>query len=293
VKSNTEGAAAQIDTPAEPPESSAPTSISATRDQQTPPRTLTEVLQRLEDNLLRYHSTIPSFFCDEDAISSLLSAYTHKSGGTITDSLFRLKRTPNPDQTTTLTESRDIKTVNGHPANGEDITGPSIVHGAFSGGLSIVSISQQSCMRYKLRPLKSGQPYIVEFVSIPAAERPQNCLLQEDGSGRVFIDPTTFEITRIELTAPHHTIVPAGKTANGYNIPAIIGTWDLSIDYAPVQLDRKTFWMPTTINSTGTAGYIADKTVWSFKANYRNYHKLEVTSRILPPVEYKQPENSK
>jgi hypothetical protein len=279
--------------PVEPQEavaSSAPT-------KQTPPRTLDEVLQRLEDNLLRYHSAIPSFFCDEHTVSSLRTANRNEADTTTLDSLFRLKRIPNPDQTTTLTESRDVKTVNGHPANGEEINDPSTVHGAFSGGLSIVSISQKACMDYKLRPTKSGQPYVVEFASIPADKRPKNCLLREDGSGQVFIDPATLEIKRVELTVPRHTIVPAHKTPSGheidYEVPAVIGMWRLSIDYTSVQLEGKDFWLPATIDSTETARYLGDRTVWSFKGTYRNYHKLEVTSRILPPIKYNVPENPK
>jgi len=31
-----------------------------------------------------------------------------------------------------------------------------------------------------------------------------------------------------------------------------------------------------------TSGYVDDRTVWSFHAHYTNYHKFEVTSRIVP-----------
>jgi hypothetical protein len=48
------------------------------------------------------------------------------------------------------------------------------------------------------------------------------------------------------------------------------------------------FWLPTTIDSVITAansstiGRPYNSSTWSFNARYRNYHKLEVTSRILP-----------
>ena len=121
------------------------------------------------------------------------------------------------------------------------------------------------------------------FASLPFSERPTNCLLQEDGSGRVFVDPATMQIKRMELTAPHHTVFPGGKTANGFNIPPIIGVWDISVDYSPVLLGGQSFWLPATITSRATSSSgVPSKTVWSFLATYRNYHKLEVTSRILP-----------
>ena len=136
-------------------------------------------------------------------------------------------------------------------------------------------------MLYTLRPTRPGslhEPYVVEFASERVGERPSNCVLREDGSGRVFIDPTTLQITRMELHVPHHVIIPARKLANGHVVTPTVGVWDLSIDYEPVSLDEKIFWMPATIASTSTA----DTTVWLFNATYSNYHKLQVTSRILP-----------
>jgi hypothetical protein len=48
-------------------------------------------------------------------------------------------------------------------------------------------------------------------------------------------------------------------------------------------LGGETFWMPSTIavrnvSGAGTFHMMA----WSYRAMYRNYHKLEVTARILP-----------
>jgi len=124
---------------------------------------------------------------------------------------------------------------------------------------------------------------VVEFSSLPASERPANCLLQENGSGRVFIDPGTMEIKRMELASPYHIVFAGGKTANGFNIPPVVGTWDLSVDYSPVLLGGQSFWLPATITSgTTSISGVPSRTVWSFLATYRNYHKLEVTSRVLP-----------
>jgi hypothetical protein len=42
--------------------------------------------------------------------------------------------------------------------------------------------------------------------------------------------------------------------------------------------------MPSTIALRATSGKgTYHESVWSFQATYSNYHKLEVTSRILPP----------
>jgi hypothetical protein len=248
--------------------------------QDAKPPTLDSILQRLESNLLHYHTMVPSFFCDEHSISGLVGPGMRR---TITDSTFRLKRVTGSDGKITLTESREIKTINGRTAHGEDLAGPVFFQGAFSGGLSLVSISQEVCMRYTLQPIKpyATDPYIVEFSSVLVQQRPSGCLLQEEGAGRVFIDRDTMQVKRIELTAPHHTIVPASRTQS-----KLVGSWTVAVDYAPVELDDQTLWMPKDISSQARAvGY----GVWTFVAEYSDYHKLEVTSHILPPSEASAP----
>lgn len=251
--------------------------------QQSAP-SLEEILNQLESNLRHYEDTVPSLFADEQVVSQVIPNSGDQT--TITQATFRLRRVENPDHTNSLAESRDVRTINGKPANTEDLVGPVVLQGAFSGGLAIVSVSQKPCMRYKLRPLKPNRPdapYIVEFESTFDPRHPANCILREDGMGRVFIDRTSRQITHIQLTAPRHVIFPATTTEGRYT-PAVIGLWSVSVDYAPVQLGGRTFWLPSVIESTAADHNSARSgpSFWSFHARYTNYHKLEVTSRIVP-----------
>jgi hypothetical protein len=251
--------------------------------QKTEPPTLEEILQRLQKNLDQYDSGVPSFFADEHVVSRMVPDVHDQE--TVTDSVFRLKRVLNADHTTTLEESREVKTVNGQPEKSQELGGPSIVDGAFEGGLAVVSLSQQSCMNYTLERMKRNDaqaPIVVRFASVLTPENTGGCLLQENGRGQVFIDRATMQITRMELTTPHHIIIPG----DGMGYGTRVGEWVLSVDYAPVVLDGKSFWMPATINSRSTSGRGSfHPIIWTFKASYRNFHKLEVTSRILPASE--------
>jgi len=242
------------------------------------PISLDDLLLRLEENLKYYDTHVPAFFCDEHAVSRMTPGPQDRN--TITDSTFRVKRTANPDNTESLVESRDIKTLDGHPAQGEELTGPALLSGAFSGGPAIISQHQAACVQYALQPIHLDQPrapYIVEFVTVPSGQRPANCVLQEDGTGRGFIDSETMQITRVEFTAPAHLIAPAGKDAKGRPTLALTGVWNVTVDYTSVTLSGQTFQVPSTIIGTLTA----NRTVWTFEAHYSNFHKLEVTSRIL------------
>lgn len=244
--------------------------------------TLEEVLQRLAANLNHFDTGVPSFFCDEHVISEI--EHRPRRGETVTDSVFRLKRTPNPDHTTTLVESREIKSVDGKPPTSQDIDGPTMLSGWFEGGLALVSPNQAACTNYTLQRVNKNRPtdpYVVRFATVLTPRNSADCLLQEDSEGRVFIDPASMQIKRLELTTPHHTIIEG----DSYRSP-IVGKRVLTVDYAPVLLDGQTFWMPSTITLRATSGSgTFHMTAWSFRATYRNYHKLEVKSRILPGFE--------
>lgn len=250
--------------------------------QQTKPPTLDEILQRLEANLEHYDKGLPSLFCDEHVVSVIEPSQGDRD--TVTDSVFRLKRTENSNHTTSLVESREIKTVNGKPATSQNIKGPTLLSGAFEGGFAVVSSSQKACMKYRLERNHGGrpdEPYIVDFTTAITPENKADCLLQEKGKGRVFIDPASMEIKRLEMTTPRHVIIPG----NAYVRP-VIGKWLVSVDYAPVVLDADTFWMPAKITSeddSTSEGF--HSTTWVFVATYSNYHRLEVTSHILPGSE--------
>jgi hypothetical protein len=243
--------------------------------------TLGEILQRLNANLNHYDAVVPSFFCDEHVLSSEVEP-GERDQNTVTDSVFRIKRNanPGPGHTTALVESREIKNVNGKPATSQEMDGPALLSGAFEGGLAVVSLEQTACMNYALQRInrdRPTEPYIVRFATVLTPQNTADCLLQENSKGRVFIDPATMQITRLELTTPRHTIIPG----DSYTSP-IVGRRVLSVDYAPVLLGGESFWMPSTITSRNTSGSGSfDIIVWSYQATYRNYHKLEVRSRIL------------
>lgn len=237
--------------------------------QQVTAPTLDEILLRLEKNLDHYDKQVPNFFSSEQVVSSLV--YGTKQQSTVTDSVFQVTR----DVSGVLNEERETKVVNGSPANGERIGGPTTLGGVFSGGLDVVSLRQKACMSYTLQPIqseRSDEPYVIQFTTLPMTKRRPECVLKEEGSGLVFVDPATMQVTRMELMAPHHAINPGE-----------VGIWKISIKYAPVSFAGQTFWMPMIIASTATPSEAYVPTVYSFSARYYDYHKLEVTSHIVSP----------
>jgi hypothetical protein len=244
--------------------------------------TLEEILERLETNLNHYDAGVPSFFCDERVLSRVEPGLPGEN--TVTDSVFHLKRTLGADHTTALVESREIKSVDGKPANSQKMDGPTLLSGVFEGALAVVSPSQTACMNYTLQRInrdRTTEPYIVRFATVLTPENTASCLLQENSKGRIFIDPASMQITHLELTTPHHTIIRGDVFTS-----RVVGERVLTVDYAPVEFGGESFWMPSLITSRDTSGSgTFHMVVWSYRATYRNYHKLEVTSRILPGSE--------
>jgi hypothetical protein len=209
------------------------------------PPTRDNILQQLESNLQHYDKDVPSLFCDEHVVSQVTPGLRNQN--TVTDSVFRLKRILNRDHSNTLD-------------------------------------GQRACMNYTLqRPKRNdpNAPYVITFSTVLTPENTANCLLQEKTTGRASIDPAAMQITHLELTTPHHTIIPESPYES-----AIKGQRVLTVDYSPIQLDGQTFWMPAVITSRSISGAgTFHAIVWSFRATYRNFHRLEVTSRILPAGE--------
>jgi len=237
--------------------------------------TLGEVLQLLEANLNHYDADVPSFFCEEHVVSSR-SAPHERDDSTTTDSVFRLKRTPQADGTTALVESREIKRVNERPATSEAVPVPTLLTGIFEGGLAVVSVGQTSCMNYKLERRKSPGEIVVTFATVLTPSNTADCFLQEKSKGRVVIDAASVQVKRLEIETPRHVIDPGNEYSE-----AEVGRRELTVDYAPVLLGNEMFWMPSAIGMRTTIGSDFDQTVWIFQASYRNYHRLEVKSRIL------------
>ena len=237
--------------------------------------TLGEVLQRLEANLNAYDAGVPSFFCEEHVVSSRTEPH-ERDDSRATDSVFRLKRTDQADGTTALVESREIKSVNGRVAKAEAIPVPTLLTGIFEGGLAVVSVGQTSCMNYKLERGKAPGEIVVRFATVLMPSNTEDCFLQEKSKGRAVVDAASMQVKRLEIDTPKH-VIDDGSDDTG----AEVGRRELTVDYSPVLLGKETFWMPSAIGMRTTSGSGFDVTVWTFEATYRNYHKLEVSSRFL------------
>ncbi len=285
-------------TPPRAPPLQAPIQQSVTRSASDP--ATDELLLRVWDNFVGYLSSIPNVFADEHVVSSVTTAYSDpaKSGvhdseldstiDSTIDSIFRLKRVSTDGKTADLIESREIKYVDHHAAaKGQSLTGPAILIGAFSRAPNVLSPELKDCYDYRLlRNMRHNPDVTILFLHadvlvleyslkspLPAGAQ---CPVREQTMGRVFIDPSSMQIVRLEQQRPRHD--------QGSGLPV---AWSWRIDYARVMMGGKPFWLPKTISSKASS-LDGGRFKWSFLATYGNYHLMTVTSTILPAANSSQ-----
>jgi hypothetical protein len=225
-----------------------------------------------------------------------------------------------PAKANVLIESRQIQEVDHHPAQvGQALEVPAIITNAFSYGGAFMSPALKQCYDYRLegsRKFKSADGVVRQAIVVSYELRPirqgVNCPTDEKNSGRAFIDPATMAVLRMEQRRPEHpltsgslghwgpsttrdtapppsvagrttgwTDAPSGPQGDWAEIPpGTTGVWTWSIDYVPVTLNGKVYWLPKTIRSTTltTTGKLFDA---SFVANYAHYHLQDVSVEIL------------
>ena len=238
-----------------------------------PAPSLQDILVHLQENMWDYLANIPNFFCDEHVVSNLQQE-GRRDIHTTTESVFRLVRSKAIGEAHTFTESREVKTINKKAAKGDQIHGPAVFSGGFSTAAGVVSLEMSRCYDYTLQApglLNKTPAIIIDYAINPDMLTDNSCPGPEKASGRAWIDPVTFHPLRVEMAVPSH------KDNNGERV-----YWTWSVDFAPVTFDNKQFWMPATITSKAVANNASG--VWSFTANYSNYHKLTVNSRIITDV---------
>jgi hypothetical protein len=159
--------------------------------------------------------------------------------------------------------------------------------GAFSRAPNVLAPQFKDCYDYRLLPDMRRKPgdsilflhadvRVLEYALKSPLPAGVECPAPEPTTGRVFIDPSSMQIVRLEQRRPRHD--------EGSGRPV---AWSWSIDYARVIMDGKPFWLPKTISSKASS-LDGGRFKWSFLANYGNYHLMTVTTAILPAANSSQ-----
>jgi hypothetical protein len=239
---------------------------------------LAQVLPSIQQHVKEFESSLPDFICDEKITSKELMAGTtiHE---TDIDSTFR--GTQNRDKKLDgryepFTEWRDIQTIDGRPApKGQQLTGPFLFGGGFS-SILIETFSPENSEYFNYKVIGTDKvdgkaAVVLKFET----KKDQQALLHRElfgtqyvmkGSGKAWIDLSSMNVLRLEIQY--------------LDPPMPEGVLSLAVDYAPVVIQEKTFWMPRTVTAEQTVPNPKVPVGGQYIAEYSNYQEYKVSVRI-------------
>ncbi len=243
------------------------------------------ILASLQANVAEYVHALPNFYCDEHVLSTLAPHDTNFiASHTTVDAVFRVRRPPEAKTLNDLKESRDPRLVDGQPLVDEfgfpnAVQLPTLILGVFASAPALFAPVLAACLDFRLAADEPDAMHriVLEFSTKAVANLPPGCTASLSTSGRAVVDAETLRLLRLEKRTPNYPVYPK-----------LHGTWTWAVDYGPADLGGRTFWLPTRIASDA----VADRShaEWTFDATYSNYHRLTVTSHILPaPVPAAKP----
>jgi len=167
--------------------------------------------------------------------------------------------------------------VNGNAPKNQKVTPPFTFRGGFA---DVIRFTEDKCADYRFAEAPSnGKPIVVLGSSKPpSSSLPHNCSAQIYLL-KAFIDPETFQVLRLEKTFQDISMGIVGHLPF-IPMPSSHNVLTFSVEYMPVELGGKTFWLTKTVTVD-----LKDKNKpirLHYEAHYTNYHRFTATSTILP-----------
>jgi hypothetical protein len=236
--------------------------------------TIEDVLTRVRANVTEYKTSIPSFISDESVLSQRFDGEKLKDEMKVESSFEMVRGGSGSD----LRETRIKNLVNGRAPKNQKVTPPFSFIGGFA---DVIAFTENKCADYHFAEAPSiGNPIVV-LVSgkLPSGNRLSTCSSQIYDL-KAFIDPQTFQVLRLEEAVQDTKMVgivghlPFVAVLSNHNVMSF------SVDYTPVELGGKTFWLTKTVTAD-----LKDKNKpirLHYEAHYTNYHRFTATVKILP-----------
>lgn len=248
-------------------------SLTAGLAAQQPVPTVDAVLARVRANISEYRTSIPNLSADESVDSQRLGGGKIKEE-TKVQSSFRITRSSDGN----LHETRIKNTVDGKPAKSQKVSLPFSYNGGFA---EVIGFLQSDCFQYRLGDSEPANPgtIVLLFAMRPISIGNPKCKIDKSFRGKVLVDAQSFQVSHFEDQMED---VAVGWMANipFVPIPSKHNIWIDTVDYAPITLGDKVFWLPKRVVST-----ITDKSKplsLRYQADYSNYHRFTSTITIGP-----------
>jgi hypothetical protein len=234
---------------------------------------LEQILPRIQEHVKEFELLLPDFICDETIVSRELAG-TFVQHEMVIESTFRGTQHKD-EEDRPFTESREIKTVDGHPPfKGQPLNGPFFFGGGFSSILhQVFSQKNQQYYSYKAAGIEKIEGKIALAIKFETKEGQREILYRDisgsraivEGKGKAWIDPNSMNVIRLEFE---------------YLNPPLGAPLEVAIDYAPVVINGRAFWMPKTVTAEQTVPNPKHPIGGQYIASYANYHQFNVSVKF-------------
>lgn len=240
---------------------------------------VSDVIARVQRNVEVLLTTVPDFYCDERVTSQLfvkgklkrevkpvfIVRATHTgAGGTLGD----------------LRETRELVSVDGKPAKVSDHPYiPLTFGGGFSEGLKLFIPEGARCFDFSLSGTERiGNRVLLVLNGTTKDGQSEDCPVP-GSTAKAWIDSQTMQVLRVE--PPKDRLKMSTLNPGGAPKEEFLLAW--SAEYRMIRIDGKPFWMPSVVRAEAVSTEKPLTRRWL--AEYGNYHKFEVNSRIVSDSE--------
>jgi uncharacterized protein (TIGR03435 family) len=247
-------------------------SISSRAQQST--LTVDAVLARVREHIAEYKTTVPNFISDESVLSQR-SINGKLKDQTKLESSFEVQH---KDGSGNLGETRTVRLVDGRPLKkNRGFVLPYRYTGAVSDAFWFFE-DKCTAFRFAEEP-GEGNPIVIETSRKPVSG---DCpLISQTTVVKAFIDPENFQVTRLVQTV--QDMKWTGPPNFAHLFPSDHNVMTALVDYTPVELGGKTYWLTKTVTDDNSDEPGIKKPVHlHYEAHYSNYHKYASTMKILP-----------
>lgn len=207
------------------------------------------VLEKLGEAAVELEHSLPSFTCDEDAMSQEVRDEKVKSGVAFTATMRAVRKADG-----SLEETFEVKSVDGKPFRQGHFHTPAYLHGGFDSAMRYFAPDQQFCYVFALKARS------VEFADTGQAR------CRDKGMRGVAVLDDGDAVVHMERSVPLEVAKVTGLAQF------------VAVDFADVLMNGKAFRLPHHVVAEMTQG----RSVGRFEATYSNCRQFKTTVTIGP-----------
>ena len=222
---------------------------------------LSVVLNRLADRTREYYDRFISIICTETVHQQEVKFNLAPSGKPrVTSYELSVSRNPSSKDEADFRVGRTLQSVNGRPVGRNQEPGCTDPKTGTPDPLRFLLAVNQSAYRFALSEVATGGPpgtRALEFIEKPTdyvrIKWKGDCFDAEGGAqtGRIWFDPTTFDVLQVEAQLAKPFIVPMPAEHFGLRPPVRVERWESTLRFARVKFTQpdETALLPESIDT--------------------------------------------